>query len=533
MNQNTLYKNARIFCPNSLSLFDGEFKVDKKGTIISVTRYDDSKELGESSPLEGSTVYDCERKVVTPGCLDSHAHLWKVGQLKVGTIDLRNAKSTSEIKSLIKDYISKNPDKPWITARGFNEEKYIDKKMPTGADLDEISTSKAIFVQRTCAHIAVVNSAALKACQIGQNPKQPDGGSIELDAHGFPTGVLAETALGLVTKNIPTPTDEELMKGIIEASNEFLSHGITGVCDPGLNPHLLNIYKTMDKEKKLPVRVQAMALHFSEDGKNLNPLEDVYKTDFLRIDVAKYYADGGLSGSTAAVNEPYPGTDNNTGILRFEKASFHEATEIALSKGYGVATHAIGDRAIDFVLDEYKSKRSRYKSEVMRVEHCGVPSLSNLDDISGHSFYVTSQPIFLKELGVNFVEALGTERLSLCYPGRSYLNKKITVGFSSDAPVVKDISAKGGILSAISRKLGNEEVLYHEESVTAAEALTCYTRESAKVMGLWDITGSVETGKKADFVIWENNPSSDNLEDIEKARVLETYVNGKLAYKAK
>ena len=304
-------------------------------------------------PTDGGAVVDLGGGVVLPAFVDAHIHLWKVGDLLEFTVDLRGSASISDVQRRIAEFAAKRPDLPIIRARGFNEASLAEGRMVTREDLDQLELNRPVHALRTCAHIAVVNSAGLAACGIDDRVNGPAGGEVRRDARGRLTGVFTEAALGLVSSLATQITDDEYQRMIIRASGEMLRHGITAVCDPAVGPDLMRCYRRLEAEGRLPIRVNAIAIGIPDGASEPLPVPEPYRSDTLVVDTVKFFADGGLSGSTAALSRPYHGTDYR-GVLRLDPTLFAKAGGQAVRAGFRIATHAIGDRAIELVLDGYQ-----------------------------------------------------------------------------------------------------------------------------------------------------------------------------------
>ena len=432
-----------------------------------------------SNGIDSDERINLKGKTILPGFFDAHAHLWKIGDLLTFNLDLRDARSIPEIQQLLKDFSKKNPHLKWIRARGFNETMMAENRLPTKEDIDEIVSDKPVFLQRTCAHIATINSKALEICNITEHTEIPFGGEIALGNDGKPNGILTETSLGLAMKHFPQITDDDYEKMILAASHEFLKYGVTSVSDPAVMPDLLEVYKKMDREGRLPIRIHAFPIVIPDGGSKTFPIPDLYETDKLVINTVKFFADGGLSGQTAATSRPYKNSTSK-GVLRLEKESFFKLALEAQKKGFQVATHAIGDVAIDLVLDVYKELfLADPNAPKHRIEHLGLATDKQMDRIKQMGLHIVTQPIFLDELGKNFRMSLDDTYLKNCYRFKTMLDKNINVSFSTDAPVVKNLNPFLGIKAAISRKDKNGITIAPNQGISMEQSLYCYTMGSA------------------------------------------------------
>lgn len=522
----TLYKNAHIITQNPNQANARAFVVED-GKFMDIG--DDN--LIEKYTKEARQIIDLEGKTIIPGFIDAHIHIWKVGSLITHILDVRGMKSIEEIKTALKEFDKKNPTLVWIVARGFNESSLVENRMPTAADLDEVSSEKPIFLQRTCAHIAVVNSKGLAISGIDNQTISPIGGEIRLDKEGKLTGILCETAMGLATKHFPPYSFEDYFQMTQAAGNELLAAGVTFATDPAVAPDLLAAYIEMDKQNLLPFRLSAIPILLPDGGAEPFPLPKKYTSDFLRIDTVKFFSDGGLSGKTAALKKPYKNT-SDTGILRLDERIFEHLAFEAHSAGFRIATHAIGDEAIELVINTYKTIERRLPKNLShRIEHLGVPDIQQLTAIIENDFWVVTQPIFIKELGKNFRMYLDDAYLKRCYPYNTQLRLGVKTAFSSDAPVVKDFRPLSGIQAAVLRQDATGEVITENEKISIKEALKAYTIDAATANGVAHQVGSIEAGKFADFVVLDKNILESSAEELDKITILATYIGGKRVYK--
>lgn len=495
----------------------------ENGRFIALGSNEDVLRLKQAN----TTTVDAKGHTVLPGFIDAHIHIWKVGNLKTFLLDVRGVGSIEEMQDKLTDFIKQNPGESWIQARGFNEANMKEQRLPNKADLDKVTGNRPLWVIRTCAHIGIANSKAIAAAGINNLTTVPPGGEMRLGDDGKPNGIFTETALGLVANTIPAYSEEDYARMIAAAETELLRYGITTATDPAVMPDLLACYHQLEQQQKLRVRVNAFPVRVPDGSSAVLPLPKLYHSDKLVVNTVKFFADGGLSGMTAAMNKPYKNSPS-TGVLRLTEDFFYPVAKQAADNGFRIATHAIGDRAIDVVLNVYEKIHSTGAAG-LRVEHLGLPSASHLHRMQKAGIHCVSQSIFLKELGKNFALYLEEERLEHTYPYRSMLDAGINLAFSSDAPVVNDFNPITGIKSAIYRKDNAGNTIGKTEAVTLAEAVYAYTLGAAKANGNADEVGSIETGKKADFIIL-NKKLPDNLPEDDNLHVTATYINGVLAY---
>ena len=524
---------SRLIIRNaSLLSFNDGFKTGndtlaiESGRIIAVGRWNELEPLAEA----GTELIDAGGKALLPGFNDSHIHIWKVGNLKTFMLDVRSAKSMEEMLDRIADYHRQNPHLNWITCRGFNEAGWKEGRMPDKNDLDKITTKKPIFLIRTCAHIAVANSKALELSAIDAHTPVPPGGLMQIGKDGIPNGIFSETALGLVSKHIPAYTKDELKIMIRAARQQFYSLGITAATDPAVDPLLLQAYHEMNLAGELGLRVNAIPILLPDGGESPFDLPEYFVSDWFNVNTVKFFSDGGLSGKTAALKRTYKNTSEH-GVLRLQRAQYLELGRAALEKGLGLATHAIGDAAIEFVIGCYQELSKAFPGNIKRIEHLGLPEEKHLEAMAAAGIAASMQTIFISELGKNFRQYLDQQYLDHCYPVKSVLQHGILTALSSDAPVVSDLNPLKGIAAAVTRRDNEGFEIAPLEAISVKAALKGYTLSAAAISGNAKM-GTLEPGQYADLVMLDKDPMQVDASGLSSIKVEKTYINGICVYQA-
>lgn len=472
---------------------------------------------------------DLGGKTLVPGFEDAHAHIWKIGHLRTTMVDLRRCDSFDDLSDLLRQRSAELPERVWLQARGFNEAQLVEKKRPTRHDLDRWVPDRPVIVTRTCGHIFVANTLALQLAGIDRFIQAPSGGVIERDASGEPNGILHETAIGLIQRVLSLPSAQEYEDMILAALQHQASVGITSSSDCGVVPALLEVYRHLDQRAALPGRMLVMPLGRPDGTQGPLRLPEMHCSNFLRVDTVKFLADGGLSGATAALSTPYRNS-NSTGVLRFADDDLRTLFRQAQDSGWRIATHAIGDAAIEQVLSLYGQLGLRRNNLGHRIEHLGLPTVTQLRRAAALGIMSVTQSIFLRELGRNFLQALPDSLLSRVYPFRDMLDAGMTVALSSDAPVVEEDSPLVGMHAAVTRKTRESMELSPEQSISIEEALLCYTKGGALAAGEGDTRGTIEIGKVADFAVLSADPTAVKTYALLDIRVEMTLVGGKIVY---
>lgn len=483
-------------------------------------------------PLAGPSTkrIDLLGGALLPGFHDAHVHVWKVGQLLGSILDLRATRSLTELEETLKRRDAELPEGAWLLGRGYNEALLAEGRQPTRTDLDRAVSRRPIALTRTCGHMMVGNSRALELAAVTRSTADPPGGVVSRDESGEPTGLFQENAMGILKAVIPEPTPSEYAEMVLAANRFQLSKGITAASEAGASPALIEAYRGLEREEKLERRMHVMAMRLAEGDTEPLPLPEKYVSETLRLDSVKLFADGGLSGATAALRGEYRHAPTR-GVSRLTEDEAFSLSLEAQGSGFRVCTHAIGDAAIDLVLDVYE-RLHELGGRGHRVEHFGLPLPEQIARARRLDVMVAPQTVFLHALGANFRRYLTDEYLEHCYPIRSMLEGGLTVALGSDAPVVPDEHPLLGVQAAVTRRDAHGEPIAPPEAIGVEEALYAYTMGGALACGEEGNRGSLTPGKQADLVVLERDPRSVTPEEISEIRVRGSWVSGRLAYEA-
>lgn len=477
---------------------------------------------------------DLAGRTLIPGFNDAHVHIWKMGLLLTQQVDARRTLAP-DVESIIHRFherASLLPPGTWITGRGYNEAELPERRHLNRFDLDAASAAHPIALTRTCGHMIVANSLALRLANITAETPDPPGGVIARDERGEPTGLLQETAMGLINRAMPEVSAEAMAQAIKAAHRHQLSLGITSATDPLLTPAITEVYRQLEANGELAVRVNGLPIRRADGGRETLPLPECFVGDRLRIDCVKFFADGGLSGATAALSVPYKVTGER-GVLRFESDELVELMWEAHANGFRIGTHAIGDVALEQVISAYETLHQHTPNGLRhRIEHLGLPDAQHLQRCRALNVIAVPQTVFLPALGASFRRYIPDDFMPRCYPVRAMLDAGLTVALSSDAPVVPDDNPLLGMKAAVDRCDHLGDPIAPEQAINASEALYAYTMGGALASGDDDNRGSLTPGKWADLVVLSGDPLAVTPDDLLSLRVEQTYVAGKLVYEA-
>lgn len=501
--------------------------------------------IGERVDLHGA--------FVMPGFNDAHTHIAFAGQQKL-TVDLDNIPSLADMQAKIKTYAAALAPDEWITGGGWDHTKWAGKTLPTRQDLDAVTGSHPAYLERTDGHIAIVNSAALAAAGISGKTVAPQGGKIDLDAKGEPTGIIREgPALALVQEHIPKPSAERRRKALALAMQDAVSHGVTSVQDYSDWDDFL-VMEAMERDGQLPVRVSEW-LTFNDPVDVLKAHREHHPADdpMLHTGMLKGFMDGSLGSRTAALAAPYSDDPKNSGIPRYEQNRLDEMAKERAAAGFQLGFHAIGDKANAMALEAFSvvagwrlfqlGPPQRDPAKVRanlniatasrnRIEHAQVLLPEDFKRFGELHVIASMQPSHLLTDMAWAGDRLGPQRVKYAYAWKSFLNHGVTLAFGTDYPV-ESINPFRGLYSAVTRQ--NEagtQTFQPQEKLTLGEALYAYTQGSAFAESMETVKGQLAPGFFADFVVLDRDITKASPQELLHTRVLRTVVGGKTVYLA-
>lgn len=498
----------------------------QNGKIIAV----DSNEKILNLKSNKTTLIDLNGKTVLPGFIDAHIHLFNLG-FNLSYVDCKLG-SVEEIVEAVEERAkqTKSEDE-WIIGWGFDEGDFQEKRKPNKWDFKHIKNP--VYITRYCLHEAVVNEAAMRKANI-TNETSIEGGIIERTENGETTGVLVEKAKSLVENVLPPYTNENMKEAMKLANDYLLKHGITSAHDAGLgfliDPEKeFEVLKEMSEEGTLQVKlyVMVMAEYYQSFLKKYIDQSSLK----LKIGSLKLFADGTLSGQTAALFDSYKDTDVR-GILHYTDDELKKQMEIAYKLNKQVAIHAIGDRAIDQVLRTIETIQKEYPNyeHRPRIEHTTVSNKELRKRMKMLNAIPVVQPTLIYTAGDTY--NLEKERLDNVFATQSFMDQGLKPVASSDGPVT-DCSPFLGLYSLLTRETVNGNSIGKYQKVDLKTALKMYTVHAAYAAYEENEKGSIEIGKYADFVVLPNDFKNFSAEEVKQTEVEMTIVNGEVVYKKK
>jgi predicted amidohydrolase YtcJ len=537
--------------PVDLIVVNGRvYTADGNGTMAEAVAVQGNKilQVGTSREIQRlrrpqTVVVDAEGGAVLPGFNDSHAHLIS-GGLALDQVNLLDAKTLPMIEETIRAWAATNPDREWVTGRGWYYEPFSGG-LPTRQILDTLVPDRPAYLTSYDGHTGWANTRALKLAGVNRRTANPAHGIVVKDARGEPTGVLKEAAMALMSPVVPKPTRAETVAALRAAMTEAHRHGVTSVQNAGGTPEDFEIYDELRATRGLNVRLYA-ALSArpettSEELKAFDGLREKYPDDpMLKAGAIKLMADGVIESHTAAMLEPYGNRPGVQGEPRFSTETLNRIVADLDKRGWQVMIHAIGDRAIRMALDAFEqaaklnpppARGRRHRIEhIETIDTADIPRFGQLGVVASmQPYHGLPEPTQLDVWKANIGEARA---------GRAWLYGSIArrngrLAFGSDWPVVT-IDPLLGLHVATNRTTPEGEPdggWLPSERLTLRQAVDAYTRGAAWASFDEHRKGSLERDMLADIVILSKDVFALPVSRLTEAEVAVTIFDGKIVYR--
>jgi predicted amidohydrolase YtcJ len=497
---------------------------------------------------------DLHGRTATPGLIDSHAHIADGGVEELYHVHLSDAATVAEVVLRVQAGIAGLKPGEWLEGDGWDEGKLAERRYVTASDLDRVSPRNPVWLMHTTGHYGVANSAALRLAKISGATQDPPAGTIDRDPRGEPTGVLKESAKDAVLDLIPAPTAAQQRAGILKSIEDLHREGMTAVKDPAIGQPVWEAYRELLREDKLSEHVcvlwyagstldsarAALASILAQP----RPPQSLGDGRLLSCG-AKIFMDGSGGARTAWMTHAWNknSTDidqGNFGYPSTDPAVYRQMVRLFHAAGVHVGTHAIGDRAIDWVVDTYAQVLAETPTMGLRhsIIHANIPSDHAIETMAAlekryDAAYPEAQAPFMWWIGDTYAGNFGPERSLRLVPLNTFLKNGIRWGGGSDYSVTP-IAARYGLWASVERETLKGTYGAHPfgtaESVEIRAALRSYTIWGAKQLFLEERIGSLEIGKEADIAVWDRDMYTIPSRELRDLKCIMTLFHGRVVF---
>ena len=531
-----VFKNGNIYTANDRS---------PKAQAIAV-KADRIVYVGSNAGLQryvgaNTRVVDLHGNTVLPGFTDAHQHLSGVGFREM-TLNLENTTSLNDLLAKVKARVDEAKPGDWVTGRGWIETHWTPPVFPTRWDLDKVSPNNPVILGRADGHGAVANSAAFKLAGIDKTTANPFGGEISKDKQsGEPNGMLLDAAQGLVRRKVPPTTRADAERAVELGVKRNIELGWTQVQDAGGGWDDVEVFKKLYAAGTIKLRIYKAVYGPAASAKRLiadGPIIGEFQNR-LTVRTIKVVSDGALGSRGAALLAPYSDAPDTAGFLTVKAEELRPMLVDALKQGIQVETHAIGDKANRFILDEYEAalkavpaSQRKVADPRWRVEHAQIVNPLDIPRFVKLGIIPSMQPSHA--IGDLFFAParLGIDRLKGAYAWESFIKSGVVVPGGSDAPVERG-EPMIEFYAAVARKdqKGFSTTGWHpEEAVNRAQALKMFTLWPAYAAFEEKLRGSIETGKLADLTILSGDIMTIPESEILRTQCVMTVINGEVVF---
>lgn len=507
------------------------YTVDSAFTVAEAMAVKDGKivAVGKNEEIMGAYTatdnIDAKGEAVYPGFIDAHAHFVGYGR-SLFQADLFGTNSWEETVARIKTFAEAHPDLPWIQGRGWDQNRWPGKAYPTNEELNKLFPDKPVVITRVDGHASIANQKALELAGIAVG-QTVVGGSIEVK-NGKLTGVLIDNADNKVHAQIPEPTKETYLQWLQAAQKNCFEQGLTTITDCGLSYQDVDAIDALQKEGKLDMRLFVM-LSDNDDNINRYVKKGPYKTDKLFVNGFKVYMDGALGSRGACLLTPYADKAGWSGFLLRNQSHYDSLAGVLINTSFQMCTHAIGDSANREILHIYNKYLQGKNDKRWRIEHAQIINQNDFNLFGAANIVPSVQPTHATSDMYWAEERLGKERLKGGYAFKQLLQQNGWLPLGTDFPV-EDISPFKTFLAAVARKDAKgfpADGFQKENALSREETLRGMTIWAAKASFLEKEVGSLEAGKKADFIILDKDIMKVAENAILQVKVNATYLGGK------
>ncbi|MDJ0920315.1 MAG: amidohydrolase [Henriciella sp.] len=519
----TVFSGGTIYTGNGAQTVDA-VAVGAEGRILWTGS---SADLEAEIDVSNAVFEALDDAFMYPGFTDAHIHLLGIGQREL-SLDLADVGSVADLVDRIEAEVADAGPGAVIFGRGWIETGWPEGRMPLASDLDTVAPDNPVILIRADGHALVANSAALEAAGIDDTTPDVEGGKIERDANGRATGILIDNSMAAVTALIAAPTESDLIAAYAVGAAEYVSRGWTGGHNMSVSPEHAALLERLDVEGRLPLRLHN---NFDQAGAHI-AADRLHETDTITNRSVKLYMDGALGSRGALLIEPYADRPGTSGLSLMDPDALGAFMQLADERDIQLAIHAIGDLANRRILDVFEAGAFG-ADQRWRIEHTQILHPDDIDRVAHLGLLASMQPSHA--IGdLKFAPArLGMRRLRGAYAWNSLLEAGALVVGGSDAPVEVG-SPLIEFYAAVARKdlEGFSAEGWHlEEALTREQALALFTSAPAYAAFMEEDLGTIETGKIADFTVFDRDLMTVDEADILNAQTVMTVVQGEIVHR--
>lgn len=522
----TLWKNGKILKLGNEELYDWISTEDDLVLDFGI-KEDQPKveDFDKEVDLEGNTLMT--------SFIDAHSH-FSANVFSFTQVDLSETKNFKDIQDQIKDFIEKNhlKDHTWITGIGYDHNNLKEEEHPTKEVLDEVSQTNPIVINHASGHMGVLNSKALDYFKIDKDTKSPEGGSIAQGENG-PTGYIEENAFIELVKFAPMPSMESIKSSVKKAEDRYFSYGITTAQEGMTMKELTPIYDLIINNSQMDLDI----IYYTSPEDTEEILKKFPKTkegydNHVKFGGVKLFLDGSPQGKTAWLREPYENEEEYLGYGTLTDQQLYAGLKFAYDKGVQPLAHCNGDAAVGQYIKVVRRLKDEgcdlapLKPVIIHAQMLGKDQIKDVEELGMiPSFFLAH----ILHWGDVHVKNLGMKRASVISPAKSALDAGLKFTLHQDSPVILPDMIET-LSVAVNRKTRSGVTLGESEKISIKEALKAITINAAHQYSEGHIKGSIEKGKKADFVILSENPLTVSDEKIKDIKVLKTVKDGKIVF---
>jgi hypothetical protein len=471
------------------------------------------------------SVVNAAGAVVYPGFIDAHAHFVGYGQ-SLFAVDLMFVNSWEEVINRVKDFAVKHPGTSWIRGRGWDQNRFPGKQFPTNEQLNALFPDRPVILERVDGHASIANNAALTIAGIKAGQTM-EGGSFVV-ANGKLTGLLIDNAVGMVEKFAPAVTKEDYKNWLTAAQANCFATGLTTITDCGLHPTAVSMIDTLQQNNDLKMRLYVMLSDHPDSYASSYFTKGGYTTDRLKVKGIKVYGDGALGSRGACLLKHYADQKGWGGFLLSSKAHFDSIAAKLINTDFQMCTHAIGDSANRTILNVYAKYLKGKNDKRWRIEHAQIVHPDDFQYFGKYSIIPSVQPTHGTSDMYWAGDRLGEERMKGAYAYKQLLEQNNWLPLGTDFPV-EEINPFKTFLAAVVRKDAKgypAEGFQMENALTREQTIRGMTIWAAKANRMEKEIGSLEVGKKADFIMLDKDLMKVSADSILKVKVIKTFING-------